>query len=61
MRALNHNTKNKSAACNEALEVLTEVTLISVVFLGVKPYNSVDAFESENDFHTLNTETASFF
>ena len=29
---LNYNTKNKSAAYNEASEVLTELTLIAIVF-----------------------------
>ena len=58
MRPLNHNTKIKSAGCNEALEILTEVTLITIVFFGGRePCSSVDAFESENDFHTLNIET----
>jgi len=57
---LNPKTKNKSAAYNEALKVLTELTLITTVFLGVKPCSSVDAFQSENDFHTLNIETAGF-
>jgi hypothetical protein len=60
-RTFNHNTKNKSAAYNGALEVSTEATLIAAsIVSGLKPRSSVDKFGRENDPHTLNIETDGF-